>query len=171
MDLLVRDARPDDAEAIVGILNPIIEAGVYTAFDTTFTVEAEREYILKFPQCGVFHVAVRHRDRKIVGFQSMEPFATYTHAFDHVGILGTYVELSYRRQGISKCLFRATFEAARRKGYEKILTFVRADNKAALATYLNQGFRIVGTALRQAKLNGKYVDELIVERFLDESYQ
>jgi L-amino acid N-acyltransferase YncA len=40
MDLLVRDARPDDAEAIVGILNPIIEAGVYTAFDTTFTVEA-----------------------------------------------------------------------------------------------------------------------------------
>jgi hypothetical protein len=37
MDLLVRDSRPDDAEAIVNILNPIIEAGVDTAFDTAFT--------------------------------------------------------------------------------------------------------------------------------------
>jgi L-amino acid N-acyltransferase YncA len=171
MELLIRDARPEDAEAIVDILNPIIEAGVYTVFDTAFTVEAEREYIFKFPQRGVFHVAVCRRDRKVVGFQSMEPFATYTHAFDHVGVLGTYVELSYRRQGISKCLFRATFEAARRKGYEKILTFVRADNLAALATYLNHGFRILGMAQRQAKLNGKYVDELIVERFLEETYE
>ncbi len=36
MDLLVREAQPDDAEAIVGIFNPIIEAGVYTAFDTSY---------------------------------------------------------------------------------------------------------------------------------------
>ena len=166
MDLLVREVQLDDAEAIVGILNPIIEAGVYTAFDTPFTIEAEQEYILHFPQRGVFHVAVCRQEHKVVGFQSMEPFATYTHAFDHVGILGTYVELSQRRQGISSCLFRTTFETARRKGYEKIFTFVRSDNLAALATYLNQGFYIVGTAKRQAKLNGRYVDEIIIERFL-----
>jgi L-amino acid N-acyltransferase YncA len=166
MDLLVREARPDDAQAIVAILNPIIEAGVYTAFDTPFTVEAEREYILNFPPRGIFHVAVRRQDQQIVGFQSMEPFATYTHAFDHVGVLGTYVDLSYRRQGIGACLFRATFETARRKGYEKIFTFIRADNLAALASYLKQGFHLVGTARRQAKINGKYVDEIIIERFL-----
>ena len=35
----IREARPDDAEAIVRILNPIIAAGVYTAFDTPFTSE------------------------------------------------------------------------------------------------------------------------------------
>ena len=58
MDLLVREVQLDDAEAIVGILNPIIEAGVYTAFDTPFSVEAEREFILNFPQRGIFHVAV-----------------------------------------------------------------------------------------------------------------
>jgi L-amino acid N-acyltransferase YncA len=169
MDLLVRDARPDDAEAIVGILNPIIEAGVYTAFDTAFTAEFEREYILKFPWRGIFHVAVRRHDRKLVGFQSMEPFATYTHAFDHVGVLGTYVDLEYRRQGIGRCLFGTTFEVARAKGYEKIFTFVRADNLAALATYLHHGFHIVGTARRQAKVKGKYVDELIIEKLLEQS--
>lgn len=166
MELLVREVRPDDAEAIVGIINPIIEAGAYTVFDVPFTVEAEREYILNFPQRGVFHVAVRSQDQKVVGFQSMEPFALYTHAFDHVGVIGTYVDFSYRRQGVAQCLFEATFEAAQRKGYEKIFTFVRADNPAALATYLHHGFHIIGTARRQAKCNGKYVDEIIIERFL-----
>jgi L-amino acid N-acyltransferase YncA len=163
---LIREARPDDAEGIVSVLNPIIEAGVYTAFDTSLTAEAEREYILNFPQRGVFHVAARCQDQKVIGFQSMEPFATYTHAFDHVGVIGTYVSLSYRRKGVGRCLFEATFEVARRKGYEKIFTFVRADNLAALATYLKHDFYIVGTAQNQAKFNGKYVDEIIIERFL-----
>ena len=120
MNLLIREARPEDAEAIVGIFNPIIEAGGYTVFDTAFTVEAEREYI----------------------------------------------DLSHQRQGIAANLFVATFEAARRKGYEKIFTYVRSDNPAALAVYQRQGFRIVGIAQRQAKLNGKYVDEIMIEKFL-----
>ena len=166
MDVLIREAQPDDAEAIVGIFNPIIEAGVYTAFDTTFTVESERDYILNFHPRGVFHVAIRRDDQAIVGFQSMEPFAAYTHAFDHVGVLGTYVDLACRRQGVSRSLFEATFQAARQKAYEKIFTFVRGDNPAALATYLKHGFQIVGTARKQAKVNGTYVDEIIIERFL-----
>src|SRR5262245_39671233 len=166
MDLIIREASLEDAEAIVSILNPIIEAGTYTAFDTPFTDEAERDYILNFPQRGIFHVAVSSQDQKIVGFQTMEPFATYTHAFDHVGVLGTFVDLTCRRQGISRKLFEATFDAARNKGYEKIFTFVRADNKAALAAYLNQDFRFVGTAKKQAKINGEYVDEILIEKFL-----
>jgi L-amino acid N-acyltransferase YncA len=166
VDLLIRDATPDDAQALVGILNSIIQAGTYTVFDTPFSVEAEREYIVHFPPRGIFHVALRRGDRKLVGFQSMEPFASYTHAFDHVGVLGTYVALPYRQQGIGRRLFQATFDAAICKGYEKIFTYVRADNPAALASYLGQGFEVVGTARRQAKINGKYVDEVIVEKFL-----
>lgn len=166
MKLIVRPAQPEDAAAIVAIFNPIIESGKYTAFDTPFTVEAEREYIANFPARGVFHVAVRQDDQKIVGFQSMEPFATYTRAFDHVGVVGTYVDLAERRQGIAGQLFAATFEAARQKGYEKLFTFIRADNPAALATYQQQGFQIIGTGHRQAKINGSYVDEIMVERFL-----
>ena len=166
MDLLIREAQPNDAQGIVDILNPIIEARIYTAFDTPFTVDAEWDYILNFPQRGVFSVAISRPDQKVVGFQSMETFATYTDAFDHVGVLGTYVDLAHRRTGIAKRLFAATFEAAKQKGYEKIFTFIRADNEAALATYSQQGFRIVGTAQRQAKVNGSYVDEIMVERFL-----
>ena len=166
MDLVVRPATPDDAEAIAGILNAIIAARIYTAFDTPFSVEAERAYLLNFPERGVFHVAVRAGDECVVGFQAMEPVATFTHAFDHVGSMGTYVELGHRRMGVARRLFDATFHAAVRQGYEKIFTYVRADNPAALQTYLSQGFRIVGTAAKHAKVDGQYVDEIVIEKLL-----
>ena len=166
MELRIRDVRPEDAAGVVAIFNPIIEAGVFTAFDAPFTVEAERSYIETLPERAIFLVAERLTDGVLVGFQSMEPFATYTQAFAHVGVLGTYVDLECRRQGVAGRLFQATFLAARAKAYEKLLTYIRADNAPALTAYLRQGFRVVGTAQRQAKLRGRYVDEVIVERFL-----
>jgi L-amino acid N-acyltransferase YncA len=166
MELLIRDATPDDAAGIVSIFNPIIEARSFTLFDTPFTVQAERSYIEGLAERDIFHVAVRAADNIVVGFQSMAPFATYTHAFDHVGVIGTYVDLANRRQGIASRLFPATFEAARRKGYEKIFTYIRGDNPVALVTYQKHGFRVVGTAERHAKLYGRYVDVIVVERLL-----
>jgi L-amino acid N-acyltransferase YncA len=166
VDLRIREARPEDAAGVVAIFNPIIEAGAYTVFDAPFTVEQERAYIETLPERAIFLVAESVADGGLVGFQSMEPFATYTQAFAHVGVLGTYVQLERRRQGVAGRLFEATYRAARTKEYEKLLTYIRADNPAALATYQRQGFRVVGTAQRQARLQGRYVDEVIVERFL-----
>ena len=166
MHLDIRSVRPDDAQAIVDILNPIIAAGAYTAFDTPFTAQDERDYILNLSTRSVFHVAVGEAGNRIVGFQSMDPFATYTRAFDHVGVLGTYVDLTCRRQGIATRLFEVTFACALERGYEKILTFVRQDNAAALQTYLRQGFQVVGTAHKQAKINGQYIDEIVIEKLL-----
>ena len=166
MNLTIRDAKPDDAAAIVAVFNPIIEARSFTLFDTPFSVDAEQAYISGLTPRDIFHVAVRAGDDAIVGFQSMSPFAAYTHAFDHVGVIGTYVDLGSRRQGIAKSLFPATFDAARRKGYEKIFTYIRADNPAALAVYHAHGFRVVGKAERHAKVQGRYVDVIMVERSL-----
>lgn len=165
-DFVIRPVGPDDAAGIVGVLNPIIEAGCYTAFDTPFSVEAERAYIAGFPPRGMWHVAVRQADHRIVGFQVSEPFATYTRAFDHVGTLGTYVDLECRRQGIASRLFGATFAAARAKGFQKFFTFVRADNAAALATYQRHGFVAIGRASRHARIGESYVDEILIEGFV-----
>jgi L-amino acid N-acyltransferase YncA len=164
MDLLVRDVLPTDAGAIVAILNPIIETRAFTVFDEPFTAEAEHDYIVKFPARGIWKVAVDGSDDRVVGFQVMEPFGSYTTAFDHVGTLGTYVDREQRRRGIARALFAATFAAARQKGYEKIFTFVRADNPVALATYQAHGFAVIGRARRHTKIDGRYVDEILIEK-------
>jgi L-amino acid N-acyltransferase YncA len=166
MDIVVREAQPDDAEMLVAVLNPAIESGRYTVLDRPFTAAEEREFIRQFPRRGILHVAEDRLSRRLVGFQTLEPFATYTHAFDHVAVIATCVDLDHRRQGIGTQLFAATFAAARAKGYEKIFTYVRADNPAALAAYRKQGFRIVGTAQKHAKLAGRYIDEIVIENFL-----
>jgi L-amino acid N-acyltransferase YncA len=164
----IRDAREGDAEQIAGILNSIIVLGTFTAFDTPVSAEEERRFIREFPARGVFHVAVDSTTGQIVGFQDVSPFADFTHAFDHVGVIGTYVALDRHRQGIAARLFEATYAAARRKGFEKIFGYVRADNDAGLRAYLGQGFRVIGTAARHAKIDNRYIDEVLIERFLIE---
>ena len=121
MELLIREARPSDAGQVVAVINPIIEAGSYTVFDKPFTVQDERRYIENLPDRGIFLVAEQAADQRIVGFQSLEPFAGYTHAFDHVGVLGTYVSPDCQRQGVARKLFQASFDTAPAEGLREDL--------------------------------------------------
>ena len=166
MKWLVRDVQLEDAKAIIDILNPIIKSGTFTILDKPFSLEAEREFISAFPEAGIFHVAVDKDEQHIAGFQTIEPFASYTRFFDHVGVIGTYVDLNALRQGVASSLFHATFAAMRQKGYEKVFAYVRGDNPTALSAYQKHGFSVVGTAKKHAKINERYVDEIIIERFL-----
>lgn len=166
MALIVRQVNLDDAQGIVDVLNPIIDEGLYTVLDTPFSAKQEKEFIAHFPKQGVFTVAVNEEQTKVLGFQNVEPFASYTKAFSHVGIIGTFVDESSRGQGISTQLFQSTFDVAKQKGYEKLFAYVRADNERALAVYLKQGFEVIGTAKKHAKIGDKYVDEILIEKFL-----
>ena len=162
----VRDVRPGDAEAVAGILNRIIEARVYTVLDTPFSTEEERRFIEAFPARGTFLVAASREEQRVVAFQNVQPFAPSMRAFDHVGVIGTFVDLDHRRQGIGAQLFAATFEAAARKGFRKLVAYIRTDNPAAKAAYAGQGFHVVGTARDHARVGGRYVDEVFVEKLL-----
>ncbi|MEH6533213.1 MAG: GNAT family N-acetyltransferase [Photobacterium frigidiphilum] len=166
MNLIVRKVKREDALGIINVLNPIITDGRFSILDTIFSEEEEEQFIENFPERGVFNVALNTEDSRIVGFQNVEPFASYTRAFDHVGIIGTFVDGQYRRQGIASSLFDATFTMAKSLGYEKLFAYVRDDNETALKTYLKQGFEIVGKAKKHAKINGKYIDEVLIEKFL-----
>lgn len=166
MTLVVRQVNVEDAQGITEVLNPIIEEGLYTILDTTFSVEEEKSFIVNFPKQGVFTVAVDKDSDKVIAFQNIEPFASYTKAFDHVGIIGTFVDSENRGKGVSKQLFQSTFEVAKQKGYEKLFAYVRADNERALAAYIRQGFEVVGTAKKHAKVGDVYIDEILIEKFL-----
>lgn len=166
MSLTIREVTVADAQGIIDVLNPIIIEALYTILDQTFTVDEEKAFIESFPERGVFSVAVNETTSQLLGFQNVEPFATYTKAFDHVGIIGTYVDANSRGQGVAKQLFDYTFKSAKAKGYEKLFAYVRADNERALSVYLKQGFEIVGTAKKHGKIGDQYFDEVLIEKFL-----
>lgn len=163
MKINIRKATPEDAEGVCAILNPIIREGKQTVLDREYTPEEEAQFITNFSKRGIFLVA--ETDGKILGFQTMEPYAGYTKAFDHVGIAGTYVLEGCRGLGIGKQLFAKLCEMAPALGYEKIFTYILANNKQSIGYYTNLGFRIIGIAEKQAKIKGRYEDEVLVEYF------
>lgn len=164
----IRRARPDDAAGVAAVLNAIIRDGRHSLLDTPFTVAEERAYIEALPGRAFMHVATDPA-AGVVGFQTVIPWNTFaTHEFDHVSTMGTYVDAAHRRRGVGAALAHASFAAALDLGYGKVFTDLRADNLDSLAYHLALGFTVVGAARRHARVGGRDVDVLFIERFLRE---
>jgi len=165
VDVTIRRATPGDAQGIVEVFNSIIEEGGLTSMYPTLTVEQERAFIEGLgPRSACF---VAEALDTIVGFQTIEPFAPWTRAMDHVAIMGTQVYKGFRRQGIGRRLAEASLAFAREQGFEKVIIYVRSGNETAQVFYRNLGFEPRGTLTRQVKIEGQYDDEVFMELFLE----
>jgi ribosomal protein S18 acetylase RimI-like enzyme len=164
MQLTIRRAGPDDAEAISAIWQVVCAERVYTAVDRPFTSQQEREYIASLAEReGVFLAKVEGQP---AGFQSLDLWAKYTGSFDHVGVMGTIILPQWRRKGVGRRLAEYTLEFARANAYEKIVIYVRAGNLDAQAFYRTLGFAAKGVLERQVKIDDQYEDEVFMELFL-----
>ncbi len=166
MTFSIRPAREEDAASIIEVLNPLILAGNYTIMVEPLTLAEQIDFMRRFPERGVFHIAMDNHSQRIVGLQDVVPLSTET-AFRHVGVISTFVSLTAQGQGIGRMLSEATFGAAKALGFLKLSATVRADNPSAVAFYLSQGFTVIGTAQKHAQVQGQYLDEILLEKFLD----
>lgn len=168
MELTIRRAVPDDADAISAIWEVICAERCYTAVSRPFTSVQERQYLASLsPREATFLAEV---GELVVGFQSFDRWASFTDSFDHVGTMGTFVRPEWRRRGIGRSLALHTFDFARANGYEKIVVYVRGSNTGAQAFYRSLGFIPRGTLLRQVKIDEEYDDEVFMELFLQAVY-
>ena len=158
-----RLAYLDDAPAITTIYNHAIEDRVAT-LETALRDSEERLTWLK--QRGARHpVIVAERNGRVFGWASLNPFSPRA-AYDHVADFSIYVARERRGQGIGARLLEALTERARKLGYHKLVLSMFAWNEAGVALYRNNGFREVGTYREQGKLDGKWVDTLLMEKIL-----
>lgn len=165
MDISIRLVEETDAAGIAALLNPIIEAGVYSAMTETFSEEDQLDFIRNFPERGVYHIAL-DAAAQVLGIQDVMPISN-SDVFNHVGEISTFVALDAQRHGVGQNLCQATFTAAKELGYLKLRATVRGDNLHALAFYRSQEFELIGVAHKHAFLHGRYVDEVLLERFLE----
>jgi dephospho-CoA kinase len=160
----IRPGTAEDADGVKTVLNAVVREGGLTILDRTLTVAQERAFLKALPARA--RLTVAQIGAVVVGFQIIEPVVQYTRALDHVASLGSYVLAAVRGQGIGRAMSQATFAAARELGFSKLVINVRADNAAAQAFYTQLGFHSCGRLSRQAFVDGRYVDELIYERFV-----
>lgn len=166
MEYSIRRARQEDAGSIVELLNPIIWEGTHTIMDKEISVKDQDDFIRGFPKRGVYHVAVSNDSQRVLGIQDVQPISETVEAFRHVGEISTFVSLASQRRGIGRNLSQATFKAAKELGFMKLRATIRADSPQAVAFYLSQGFKIIGTAPKHACVRGEYIDEVLAERFI-----
>lgn len=166
MDIIIRQAVPDDAKAVASVLNSVILEGQYTALTNTFTEEDERVFIKGLcPRSAMF---VAETDNQIVGIQVIEPdgLARYTDSMRHVATIGTWIDANFRGHRIGRSLAEASFRFASVKNFKKIAIQVLADNTPALRFYGSLGFEKIGIAKKHVKFEDRFCDVFYLEKFL-----
>ena len=88
----------------------------------------------------------------------------------HLGHLYTvYVKPALRGTGCALPLIEAAVDHAKTLGKIQVMLGVSTHNEPAMRLYRKAGFEIYGTEPRSLYVNGRYIDEHMMVRFLDEA--
>ena len=105
-------------------------------------------------------------DRQVVGWGSLNPYSQRK-AYDYVADFSVYVERGWRGKRIGSRLLPRLIELAREHGFHKMVLSAFPWNEAGMALYHKFGFRTVGIFKEMGKLNGRWVDSIIMEKILE----
>ena len=160
--LTVRAARPDDANAIWGIVEPVIRAG-----DTyTLAREMSCEAALAFWFASGHEVFVAEEDGRVVGTYFLR--ANQAGGGAHVANCGYVTAADATGKGVARAMCAHSLEHAKSRGFRAMqFNFVVSSNERAVRLWKSFGFEIVGR-LPEAFLepSGKYTDAYIMYRHL-----
>ncbi len=163
MGLTVRPATSRDAAGICRVYNQGIEERIAT-FETRLRSPQDIEHW--FDALHPVMVAVDEAGQ-VAGFASTSAYSSrvcYAGVFE----FSIYVAREARRNGIARMLLISLFDAAAKTGAWKITSRIFPENTASLALCQSLGFRVVGTNVRHARLDGEWRNVVTVERLLDE---
>ena len=156
-----RAAAGPDAAAIARIYNEGIEDRLAIFETTPHTPEEIGLWLVR----GYPLVVCEDDEGRVVAWASAPPYGRRP-AYSGVGVFSIYVARAHRGAGVGRQALSALFAAAERLGYWKLVTLVFPENSASLALCRSLGFREVGVYRRHGKLDGEWLDCVIVERLL-----
>jgi phosphinothricin acetyltransferase len=158
--LRTRAAVPDDAEAIARIYNEGIEDRVATFETRPRSAEDVGGWF-----DGVHPIVVAEDGGRVLAFAST---STYRPRDCYAGIaeFSVYVAREARGRGAGRAAMEALIAASERAGFWKLVSRVFPQNTASLRLLKSLGFREVGRYEKHAKLDGAWLDVVIVERLL-----
>ena len=162
--LRIRSAAAGDADAICRIYNQGIRDRVATLETDERTPEERTQWL---GARGPRHpVLVAEADGGVVGWASLNVFNA-RRAYDHVADLSLYVEREWRGRGVGRRLLDALVTRAIELGYHKLVLAAFPWNAAGMRAYERAGFREVGIYREQGRLDGRWVDTVVMEKILE----
>lgn len=167
---VIREARSDDAEAILAYLNEVAGESENLTFEAgafRMSVEQEATFLenLSLSNNCVYLLALE--GERIIGVLSF--IASERPRIAHMGEIGVSVRKECWNQGVASALFTALLNWVRTPGtgIRKINLTVRNDNKAAISLYKKFGFVQEGVVKRLFSFNGEFIDGISMGLLID----
>jgi L-amino acid N-acyltransferase YncA len=161
----IRPATADDVEAICRIYNQGIEDRVATLETELRTPEERRQWLAtRSPRHPVI---VAETDAQILGWGSLNVYNP-REAYRFVADFSIYVERGARGKGVGRVMLTRLIELGREHGYHKLVLSAFPTNESGMALYTKLGFRTVGIYKEQGRLDGRWVDTIIMEKLLND---
>ena len=164
--LVIRRARPEDVAAIAEIYTQGILERIATFEAEPRTPEMMLAWLAEHDERHP--VLVAEQAGRVLGWASISSYRPRA-CYAGVGEFSIYLHRDARGQGIGKVLLSALIDEARRLGYWKLLSRVFPFNTASRRLCAALGFREVGIYEKHAKLDGRWLDVVIVERLIPEN--
>ena len=165
MDGAIRLASLSDASAIAAIYNQGI-AGRGATFETTPRTTADIEGW--FANGDRYPTLVVEQGGAVVGWANLSAYRLRA-CYAGIAEFSIYMRRSARGQGLGRPLLNALIDAARERGFWKLVSRVFPFNAASRALCRACGFREVGVYHKHAQLDGRWLDVVIVELLIDEN--
>ncbi len=158
--LRIRPARVEDAKEIARIYNQGVQDRAAT-FDDAYVTPEER-YLWLVARPEKFPVLIAEVKHTMMGWASLAPYSPRL-CYDGIAELSIFIERSLRGHGVAQQLMKAMQDAAREKGFYKLIGRVIADNEPARKLCQLMGWREVGIHERHGKLGNEWHDLALVE--------
>jgi L-amino acid N-acyltransferase YncA len=159
----VRTASVDDAPAIAEIYNQGIEDRAATFETERRSADDQQGWLRSI--AGRYPAVVAQIDREIIGWASAGPYRE-RECYGGIGEFSMYVRRDWRGRGVGDLLVAALISEAERLGLWKLLSRIFPFNEASRALCRKHGFREVGVYEKHARLDGRWLDVVIVERLI-----
>ena len=156
----VRPAEPRDALAVATIYAQGIEER-----QATFETEAPAADVCEAWTREPLMLVAEDGDGAVTGWARVFPYSDRC-VYDGVGEYTIYIHRAARGRGVGRALLDALVAAAEAAGYYKLVGKLMAGNAASVALARRCGFREVGVHLRHGRLDGAWLDVLVVERLI-----
>jgi RimJ/RimL family protein N-acetyltransferase len=154
-DVVIRPIAIADIEQFRDVTDVVMRERAYLAFVEGFPIDEAAAFVARNVRLGNPQLVADDAGR-IVGWCDIRRETIPVYA--HVGHLGMGLLPEYRGRGVGERLIRASIDAARAAGLERIELTVFARNVRAAALYRKVGFAHEGTRVRGKKLDGEYDD-------------
>jgi phosphinothricin acetyltransferase len=170
MTVAIRLAEAADASAICEIHNEGILDRLATLDTVLRTPDATRQWLA---ERGARHpvIVAEHPPQpggEIVGWGSLNRFNP-REAYDGVADFSVYVGRAWRGQGIGRQLLDRLIELARATNHHKMVLAALSHNRPGIALYTRAGFERVGIYRQHGRLDGKWVDVIVMEKLLTDA--